>query len=169
MTEAKGSNRNNITRFEVEEIFYQEAELLDDWRLDDWLEMLTEDATYYVPPNDLPDADARHALFLVADDMVRLKERIIRLKDPNCHAEYPHSRTRRMISNVRIDSFEGDIALARANFIVYRYRRHEPPRIFTGCYRYKLKRVDNELKIYERRAILDAEELGGMGAVSFIL
>lgn len=165
----KGTNKGNITRFEVEEIFYQEAELLDEWRLEEWLSMLTEDATYYVPPNDLPDADAGHTLFLVADDMVRLKERIIRLMDPNCHAEYPHSRTRRMISNVRISSFEGDIALASANFIVYRYRRHEAPRVYTGRYRYKLKRVGNELKIYERRAILDAEELGGMGAISFIL
>ena len=41
-------------------------------------------------------------LFIIADDMVRLKERIIRLKDPNCHAEYPPSHTRRLITNVRI-------------------------------------------------------------------
>lgn len=169
MTTPKGSNKDNITRYEVEEIFYREADLLDEWKLDEWLTMLTDDAWYYVPPNDLPDADARHTLFLVADDMVRLKERIIRLKDPNCHAEYPHSRTRRMITNVRISSFENDIALASANFIVYRYRRHENPRVFTGYYRYKLKRIAGELKIHERRAVLDAEELGGMGAVSFIL
>jgi p-cumate 2,3-dioxygenase beta subunit len=160
---------NQITRFEVEELFYKEAELLDAWQLDEWLAMLTDDAWYYVPPNDLPEADARYTLFLVADDMVRLKERIIRLKDPNCHAEYPHSRTRRFITNVRISGYEGDVALAHANFVVYRYRRHESPRIFTGYYRYKLKNVGTELKIQERRAVLDAEELGGMGAISFVL
>ena len=42
-------------------------------------------------------------------------------------------------------------------------------RQFIGRYRYKLKRTDTGLKIQERRAILDAEELGAMGAVSFLL
>ena len=39
----------------------------------------------------------------------------------------------------------------------------------TGEYVNKLMRVNRELKIHERRAILDAEELGAMGSVSFIL
>ncbi len=163
------SNRAEFTRDNVEDLFFHEAELLDDWKLDEWLALLTPDATYYVPPNDKPDADARFALFTIADDMLRLKERIIRLKDPNCHAEYPHSRTRRMISNVRVKDIDGDRATATANFIVYRHRRHETPRIFTGRYVYRLKRVGTDIKIAERRAVLDAEELGSMSAVSFIL
>lgn len=166
---ATKSNRAEFTRDAVEDLFFHEAELLDAWKLDEWLTLLTEDAAYYVPPNDKPDADARYALFTIADDMLRLKERIIRLKDPNCHAEYPHSRTRRLISNVRVKDVNGDNAKATANFIVYRHRRNEPPRVFAGHYVYKLRRVGSELKIAERRAVLDAEELGSMGAVSFIL
>ena len=38
------------TRYEVEELFFKEAALLDEWRLEEWLELLTEDATYHVPP-----------------------------------------------------------------------------------------------------------------------
>ena len=91
MNEIVGST---VSRAEVEDIFYLEADLLDTWRLDEWLGLLTDDACYYVPPNDKPDADARYTLFTIADDIVRLRERIIRLKDPNCHAEYPVSRTR---------------------------------------------------------------------------
>lgn len=163
------TNRAEFTRDEVDDLFYREAELLDAWKLDEWLGMLTDDANYYVPPNDKPDADARFALFTIADDMLRLKERIIRLKDPNCHAEFPHSRTRRMVTNIRIKDVDGDKATATANFLVYRHRRHEPPRIFAGHYIYKLRRVGPDLKIAERRAILDAEELGSMSAVSFIL
>ena len=41
--------------------------------------------------------------------------------------------------------------------------------MFAGYYVYKLRRVGSDLKIAERRAVLDAEELGPMGAVSFIL
>ena len=91
-----------VTRAEVEDFLYHEAALLDEWRLDAWQELLTDDAAYYVPPNDKPDADARYTLFTIADDIVRLRERVIRLKDPNCHAEYPLSRTRRVVGNVRI-------------------------------------------------------------------
>ena len=106
----------------------------------------------------------------MADDIVRLRERVIRLKDPNCHAEYPPSHTRRLITNVRITGMEGDLILVAANFAIFRHRRYEPaPRQFIGRYRYKLKRTDAGLKIQERRAILDAEELGAMGAVSFLL
>ena len=158
-----------VTRAEVEDFLYHEADLLDSWRLDDWLGLLTEDASYYVPPNDKPDADHRFTLFTVADDIVRLRERIIRLKDPNCHAEYPPSHTRRMISNVRITGSESDLISVAANFAIFRHRRGEPPREFVGRYRYKLMRTEAGLKIAERRAILDAEELGAMGAVSFLL
>ena len=159
-----------VTRAEVEDFLYQEADLLDSWRLDDWLGLLTDTAEYYVPPNDKPDGDHRFTLFTIADDIVRLRERVIRLKDPNCHAEYPPSHTRRLITNVRITGIEGDLILVAANFAIFRYRRNElAPRQFVGRYRYKLKRTDMGLKIQERRAILDAEELGSMGAVSFLL
>jgi p-cumate 2,3-dioxygenase beta subunit len=159
-----------VTRAEVEDFLYHEADLLDSWRLDDWLGLLTENASYYIPPNDKPDSDHRYTLFTVADDIVRLRERVIRLKDPNCHAEYPPSHTRRLISNVRITGSDGDLISVTANFAIFRHRRGEPmPRQFIGRYRYKLRRTDAGLKIHERRAILDAEELGAMGAVSFLL
>ena len=104
---------STVTRAEVEDLLYHEAELLDAWRLDDWLGLLTDDASYYVPPNDKPDGDHRFTLFTVADDIVRLRERIIRLKDPNCHAEYPPSHTRRLITNVRITGTEDDLIRCR--------------------------------------------------------
>jgi p-cumate 2,3-dioxygenase subunit beta len=160
---------NAPSRTEVEELFIREAELLDEWRLDEWLALLTEDACYYVPPNDKPDADHHTALFTIADNSARLKERVRRIKDKNCHAEYPHSRTRRMIGNVRIVGDAGGTFEVRANFIIHRFRRGEDVRVFVGEYRYMLRREGTDLKIAERRAILDAEELGSLGTVSFIL
>jgi p-cumate 2,3-dioxygenase subunit beta len=163
------NDRAMVSRAEIEDFLFYEAALLDDWNLDEWLTLLTEDAGYYVPPNDKPGADHRFTLFTIADDIVRLRERVIRLKDPNCHAEYPPSRTRRLITNVRITGADGDAIAIAANFVVYRYRRGEPVREFVGHYRYKLRRVGGVLRIAERRAILDAHELGAMGSVSFIL
>jgi p-cumate 2,3-dioxygenase beta subunit len=64
---------HTITRQTIEDFLYEEAALLDDWRLEAWLELLTEDATYEVPATDAPDGDPHSALFLVADDKVRIR------------------------------------------------------------------------------------------------
>jgi p-cumate 2,3-dioxygenase beta subunit len=159
----------SVSRGDVEDFLYYEAELLDAWQLDAWLGLLTEDARYFVPPNDKPDADHRDTLFLVADDIARLRERVKRIKDPNCHAEQPRSRTRRMISNVRIIAATGDTLEVAANFVVYRFRRGEAARDYVGSYRYRLQRRGDALKIAERRVLLAAEELGALGLISFIL
>src|SRR5947199_2664689 len=95
-----GIRLSEIHRSEVEDFLYQEAALLDAWKLDEWLALLTEDSTYRVPSNDRPQSDPRGTLFTIADDMPRLRSRVTRLKDRNAHAEFPPSRTRRIISNV---------------------------------------------------------------------
>lgn len=161
--------RNDISRADVEDFLYREAALLDEWKLEEWLTLLTDDATYYVPPNDHPEGDHRTTLFILADDIVRIRERVKRLMSPDCHAEYPHSRTRRMISNVRILSAEDDQVIVAANFVCNRFRRYERVREYVGAYRYVLKRSGGDFKIKERRVIIDAHELGSLGAVSFIL
>ena len=157
------------TRAQVEDLLYREAALLDEWRLEEWLTLLTDDAGYYVPPNDHPEGDHHSTLFILADDIVRIRERVKRLMSPECHAEYPHSRTRRLIGNVRIVSDDGELITVAANFVCHRYRRHERIREYTGAYRYILKRVDGELRIRERRVFIDAHELGSLGSLSFIL
>ena len=158
-----------VTRAQVEDFLYHEAALLDEWRLDAWQELLTDDACYYVPSNDQPESDHRHALFLIADDRESIRQRIIRVQDPNCHAEYPKSRTRRMIANVRILAVEGDLISVAANFVCYRFRRYERVREYVGAYRYLLRRAGDSFRIKERRVLIDAHELGTLGSVSFIL
>src|SRR5205823_3126797 len=56
-----------VTRPEVEDFLFREAALLDDWQLEEWLGLLTDDASYYVPPNDHPDGDPKDTLFILAD------------------------------------------------------------------------------------------------------
>ena len=100
---------------------------------------------------------------------MRLRERVIRLKDPNCHAEYPPSRTRRLIANVRIIGVDGDVILVAANFIIHRFRRNDLVARVRRPLPLQAPPRRRRLKIAERRAILDAEELGLLGSVSFIL
>src|SRR5690348_7452585 len=162
-----GEADGRVTRAEVEDFLYHEAALLDAWRLDEWLALLTDDATYRVPSNDQPQSDPKNALFTIADDIRRIRARVTRLKDPHAHAEYPRSRTRRFISNVRI---VGQQPLrVEANFIVYRFRGNDDKREYVGHYRYTLIPEKGTFRIQSREAILDAMELASLGTVSFIL
>jgi p-cumate 2,3-dioxygenase subunit beta len=170
-----------ITRAEVEDFLYREAALLDAWKLDEWLALLTDDARYRVPSNDAPEGEPASTLFLIADDIHRIRGRVARLKDPQAHAEFPHSRTRRLITNVRIEELvsgthsefvpdtNSSELTVHANFTVHRFRRGEQVSQFVGRYRYRLRSVDGQPRIALREAILDSLELGSLGAVSFIL
>src|SRR5881397_697094 len=56
------STVREITRAEIEEFLYEEAALLDAWRLREWLTLLTDDATYEIPSTDTPDGESHLAL-----------------------------------------------------------------------------------------------------------
>jgi p-cumate 2,3-dioxygenase subunit beta len=156
------------SRQEVEDLFYKEAALLDEWRLEEWQGLLTEDATYEIPPTDVPEGDSRNTLFIIADDAVRIRSRVKQLLGKAAWSENPRSRTRRMIANVRVVGSDGDSILVTANFAVYRMR-YESVDTYVGHYDYKIVRKGNDLRIRERRAILDNEALRPHGKISFIL
>jgi p-cumate 2,3-dioxygenase subunit beta len=162
------NNTELPTRQEIEDLFFKEAALLDEWRLEEWLALLTDDATYQIPPTDVPEGDARNTLFIINDDAVRIRSRVKQLLGKSAWAENPPSRTRRIISNIRMLGGDGDNILVTANFAVYRMR-YESVDTYVGHYDYKLIRIGNELKIRQRRAILDNEALRPQGKVSFIL
>jgi p-cumate 2,3-dioxygenase beta subunit len=159
---------NPPTRQEVEELFFLEAALLDEWRLEEWLELLTADATYEIPPTDVPEGDSRNTLFIIADDATRIRSRVKQLLGKSAWAENPRSRTRRIIANVRVLGVAGDDTLATANFVVHRMR-YEAVDTYVGRYDYQLVRDGAALKIRARRAILDNEALRPHGKISFIL
>ena len=151
----------------VEDFLFREAELLDDWRLDDWVAMFTEDGRYIVPTTDLPEGDPQRDLVFIDDDITRLRARAVRLNSRHAHREYPWSRTRRFISNVRVaETRNGELSVT-ANVMVYRFRGGEGAP-YVGSVHYTLRWDNGELKIAYRRAVLDMEALSWHGAVSII-
>ena len=157
-----------ITRQTIEDFLYEEAALLDEWRLDEWLELLTEDATYEVPSTDSPEGDLKTTLSLIADDITRIRSRVQQLLGKSAWAENPPSRTRRLISNVRIREVAGENISVTANFVVYRIR-FEQVDTYVGRYEYTLVERGGALRIRTRKAILDLEALRPHGKISIIL
>ena len=151
----------------VEDFLFQEAAMLDEWRLDDWIKLFTEDARYVVPTTDLPEGDPKRDLVFINDDITRLRARVARLTSRHAHREYPWSRTRRFVSNVRVEESNDAELSVTANVLVYRFRSGEGAP-YVGSIDYVLRRDGGDLRIAYRRAVLDLEALSWHGAVSII-
>lgn len=161
--------RITATRSDIEDFLYHEAELLDEWMLPEWLQLFTPDGRYEVPTTTLaPDASADESLFYIADDRFRIGERVKRLMKRAAHAEYPHSKTTRLISNVRIDGSGPDGAIVTCNFAIYR-TKDEATHVFFGKFRYVLVQIDGRLRIRTKRVILKTNGLREQGRLSIIL
>src|SRR5688572_13479209 len=98
-----------LLQFEVEQFLYREAALLDERRFHEWLDLLTEDIEYWRPirstqargveahePTQLGEA----AFF--DENKGYLEERVRKLGTGLAWSEDPPSRTRHLVSNVRI-------------------------------------------------------------------
>ncbi|MEI8152638.1 MAG: aromatic-ring-hydroxylating dioxygenase subunit beta [Hyphomicrobiales bacterium] len=158
-----------VTRVEVEDFLINEAALLDEWKLEEWLALVADDGKYLVPSLDSPGSDHRTALFLISDDRRNLGSRVKQLLSRTTWAEFPRSRTRRLVSNVRILEQTSDEVKIAANFAVWRFQ-HDATDCYVGRYVHLLVRgPDGGLMFRERRAILDLESLRPHGKLSFIL
>jgi len=160
---------NLPTRSEVEDFLFLEADLLDNWQLKDWLALYTQDSVYQVPSTDLAKtAEPDNSLFYIADDYARLEQRVIRLGKKTMWSEYPRSKTRHLVTNVRVLGTSGDDILVRAAFAVYRTKWGNTD-IYVGSYEYGLRRDGAGLKISKKRCNLDLDGLRPQGRVSILL
>lgn len=164
-------SKNQLTRAEVEEFLYAEAELLDNWQLPEWADLYTEDARYDVTSLDCEDpinASAADSLFVLADDKERLRSRALRLMKKTAHAEYPHSKTRHMVSNVRLGARQDGELKVKANFVVFRTKDHKTTQ-YMGQAHYVLVQGDAGIRIRHKRCVLDLNSLADQGRLTIIL
>ena len=154
---------------DVEQFLFEEAELLDQWRLHEWLGLFTPDGYYEIPATDRPDGDPTCDLFLVHDDRFLLEQRVNSLLTRSAHAEYPHSATRRIISNVRaMEADEGRLHVF-ANFAVYRVRSGVLD-TYAGQYRHIMERDEaTGFRFVSRKSVMVLDALRPHGKVSIIL
>jgi 3-phenylpropionate/cinnamic acid dioxygenase small subunit len=68
------------------ELVYREARLIDEKRFDEWYDLFTADALYWMPlSRDQPLGEARTSLFY--EDKLLLKVRIERLRHPHAYSQ----------------------------------------------------------------------------------
>jgi len=143
-----------IDRAVFEAFLFEEARLLDMRRFRDWMELFTEDGTYWVPATaDQQSPFDQVSLFY--DDRDLMKTRVDRLEHPRIHIQTPPSRTAHLVGNVIVD--EADDAkghfVVSSTVIMVEYR-DDQQRIFAGRQIHTLRRNGDGFHIVQKRVNL---------------
>ena len=157
-------------RLDVESFLFHEAELLDNWKLPEWTKLYSDDAHYEITSLSAADplaADPAKSIFIVADDRERINLRADRLMKKSAHCEYPHSKTRHMISNVRVSEENGQLR-TKANFVTYRTKGGRTSR-YMGEAHYVLEPAGKGFLIKHKRCVLDLDTLNDQGRLTILL
>jgi 3-phenylpropionate/cinnamic acid dioxygenase small subunit len=161
VSEISGALASMEIHFEVQQFYYREAELLDDGRYADWLELLADDLRYWAPirSNRLRRQQAlsvarpgEAAYYDETKDS--LAWRIRRFDSGMAWAEDPPSRTRHLITNVVVRHHDDDHFAARSHFLVYRNRLDREVDVFAGRRDDLLRRDGAGLLLIAQRTVL---------------
>lgn len=146
--------------YECVEFYNREAELLDDKELEAWLDLLTEDVRYDMPIRLIRERGAERSPFSdegynYHENRGTLEARVERFQSEYAWSEDPPSRTRHFVSNVRIDSVDGDEVTVKNNLLLSWAQREDDHTLLPAERHDVLRRVDGELKLAERDVHLD--------------
>lgn len=158
--------RHLLLEREVERFLYAEAELLDERRYDEWLNLLADDLVYWMPLRRNVKFGESEREITRSDEMAWLEEDkttlTMRAKQINTGAhwaEEPASRVCHMVSNVQVLSVTQSEVTVKCRVLVYRNRLQDETDFFIGKREDVLKRVDGSWKIAQRKIILDQNVL----------
>jgi 3-phenylpropionate/cinnamic acid dioxygenase small subunit len=142
-----------MSEAELARFIYKEARLLDEKRFDEWYELFTEDAHYWVPLAPGQTDPLTHNS-LAYDDKLLLKLRIERLKQPTAYSQKPASRCLHVLQAPELDRSDterGEFTM-RTPFIYTETKGDESQRYAATAWhtlvqsnqglRIRLKRVD---------------------------
>ena len=150
-------------QWEVEQFLYHEANLLDQRRFPEWLDLITDDIRYWMPMSrnvKFGEQDERELtrelqdVSWIDEGKVTLDQRVRQIMTGIHWAEEPLSRIVHMVSNVVITDVSGDEVSLSCRFFAYRNRVETETDFFVGRRNDTLRKVDGEWKICRREVIL---------------
>jgi len=137
----------------IEEFLYDEAALLDNPDLDSWINLYTEDGTYWMPVSE-DQADPINHVSILYDDRVMMEVRRRNFVHPRAASKDHKVRSSHIIGNVRISGTNdrGD-AVVTSNFQALVFYRNEQ-RAFGGRYEHHLVVTEGSFKIRQKKVTL---------------
>jgi 3-phenylpropionate/cinnamic acid dioxygenase small subunit len=143
---------------DIEKFLFHEAQLLDEARFEDWLNLFTAMAWYWVPAS--PDQpDPFEMVSIIYDDRQLLETRVRRLLNANIHAEEPRTRTSRIVGNICVEDEPANDAAGEADIVVSsRFQmaefRRDRQRLFAGSQHHGLATGGGTFRIAWKRVDL---------------
>jgi benzoate/toluate 1,2-dioxygenase subunit beta len=104
----------------IEDLILRECELLDECRLDEWLDLYSEDATYWIPIDEHVNPLMESSI--IYDNRQRLAMRVEQIMRQKRVAQSPASNTLHMVSNLRINTLTDGRQEARFALMVSEVR-----------------------------------------------
>ncbi len=149
---------------EVAALISREAMLLDRRRWDEWIDLYTEDAVYWVPAwaneeETTTDPDTQLNLIYLRN-RGGLEDRVFRIESRDSYASVPLDRTVHLIGNVLVESAGDKTVEATANCIVHVYGK-KGAATRGGLYDFTFRRVDGGLKIARKKIVFIDDRLEG--------
>lgn len=136
----------------VEEFLYHEARLLDTHRLESWLDLFTEDATYWLPLK-RDQQEALETSSIIHDDRTLLELRVKQARHPRAHARLPLARTVHQVGNVMVLSDEGGEVKVSSTLTLVEFR-NERQRVWGALVEHLLRRSGESFRIAHKRVEL---------------
>jgi 3-phenylpropionate/cinnamic acid dioxygenase small subunit len=156
-------------RAEIEEFLYAEADLLDERRFDEWLDLLHPDVEYQMPlRRNVHSQDASREYTTAGQDILwydegkdTLTKRVRQMQTGEHWADEPISRVSHLISNVRVLSGQEKSVEVSCRFLTYRNRVDTESDILIGRRRDLLVRegADSPWLLRRRLIFLDQSVL----------
>ena len=153
---------------EIERFLFHEAELLDERRFSEWIDLIADDIHYHVPQRrnvkfgeqGRENSDPESEISWFDEGKATLAGRVRQINTGLHWAEEPLSRVCHLVTNVEVRAVEGDEVKVKCRFIVYRNRLQDEVDLFVGKREDTLRR-DSETgwKIAKRTVILDQNVL----------
>ncbi len=141
----------------IEQFLYKEARHLDDEQWDEWLECYAPEASYWMPAWDDDDTvttDPQKEISLIYyPDRQGLEDRVFRIKTERSSATMPDTRTSHNLSNIEIESVEGDVVTVRFNWHTNSFRYKTIYQHF-GMQRYTIDISGDSPKITSKYIVL---------------
>jgi len=136
----------------VEDFLYREARLLDTQRYEEWLELFTDDATYWVPLEQ-GQQDPFGTSSIIHDDRTLLELRVKQARHPRAHARLPLARTVHQVGNVLIlEESAGTLRVSSTLQLVE--WRNDKQRVWGALVEHELRRADGGFRIARKRVDL---------------
>jgi benzoate/toluate 1,2-dioxygenase subunit beta len=135
----------------VEQFLYHEAQLLDTQRYEEWLELFTDDATYWLPL-ERDQKDPIETSSIIHDDRTLLELRVKQARHPRAHARLPLARTVHQVGNIMVENGKDEVKVHSTLQLVE--FRNEKQRLYGALVEHRLRRVNGSFKIAHKRVDL---------------